>query len=63
MKFSPLLLSCFLTIFFIDAVAQKNEPSFKKLFNGKNLKGWMASAEKDSWQVVDGVLDVKSSPE
>ena len=63
MKFSYFLLTCLLTIFFTDALAQKNEPSFKKLFNGKNLKGWIASAEKDSWQVIDGVLDVKSSPE
>ncbi|MEY3320695.1 MAG: hypothetical protein RLZZ417_278 [Bacteroidota bacterium] len=63
MKFSYFLLPCLLTIFFTDALAQKNEPSFKKLFNGKNLKGWIASAEKDSWQVIDGVLDVKSSPE
>ncbi len=47
----------------MEALAQTKEPSFKKLFNGKNLKGWIASAEKDSWQVVDGVLDVKSSPE
>ena len=52
-----------MTFLFLDAEAQKNEPSFKKLFNGKNLKGWIASAEKDSWQVVDGILDVKSSPE
>ncbi len=63
MRFSPFLFLSFLTLFSLEALAQTKEPSFKKLFNGKNLKGWIASAEKDSWQVVDGVLDVKSSPE
>ena len=63
MRFSPFLFLSILTLFSLEALAQTKEPSFKKLFNGKNLKGWIASAEKDSWQVVDGVLDVKSSPE
>ncbi len=63
MRFSPFLFLSFLTFFSLEALAQTKEPSLKKLFNGKNLKGWIASAEKDSWQVVDGVLDVKSSPE
>jgi hypothetical protein len=63
MRFSPFLFLAILSFFSLEAMAQTKEPSFKKLFNGKNLKGWIASAEKDSWQVVDGVLDVKSSPE
>jgi len=63
MRFSPFLFLSILTLFSLEALAQTKEPSFKKLFNSKNLKGWIASAEKDSWQVVDGVLDVKSSPE
>jgi hypothetical protein len=63
MRFLPFLFLSILTLFSFESLAQTKEPSFKKLFNGKNLKGWIASAEKDSWQVVDGVLDVKSSPE
>jgi hypothetical protein len=61
LSYFPLFL--FLVLSFSNAEAQKNEPSFKKLFNGKNLKGWIATAEKESWNVVNGLLDVKSSAE
>ncbi|MBU6168758.1 MAG: DUF1080 domain-containing protein, partial [Bacteroidetes bacterium] len=63
MKFFASFFLFFILLFQFDATCQEKEPSFKKLFNGKNLKGWIASAEKESWQVVNGILDVKSSPE
>lgn len=63
MKFFASFFLFFILLFQFDATCQEKEPSFKKLFNGKNLRGWIASAEKESWQVVNGILDVKSSPE
>nr|MCS5630334.1 DUF1080 domain-containing protein [Pirellulaceae bacterium] len=32
------------------------EEGFKSLFNGKNLDGWKASENVDSWSVKDGML-------
>lgn len=41
--------------------AQK--PKMKKVFNGKNFKGWTVPENNTWWSVDDGVLIAKSGPE
>jgi hypothetical protein len=37
------------------------EPKLKKIFNGRNLKGWVLPQNNhDNWTVSDGILHVKS---
>jgi len=43
--------------------AQAQEPKLKKIFNGKNLKGWVEPANNVWWTVNDGILFVKSTAE
>lgn len=38
------------------------EAKMKKIFNGKNLKGWVVPAPESCWTVSKGVLLVKSEP-
>jgi hypothetical protein len=42
--------------------AQTKEPKLKKIFNGKNLKGWVAPDSNVWWSASKGVMFVKSSP-
>ncbi len=39
------------------------EPKMKKIFTGRNLKGWKAPENKSCWTASKGVLFVKSTPE
>jgi hypothetical protein len=59
MKKIPVVIF-FLTIFFA-ANAQQNKT--KKIFNGKDLKGWTVSQGADQWSASRGVLFVKNNPE
>ena len=38
-------------------------PKYKKVFNGKNLKHWVVPQDNIWWSVNDGVLFAKSGPE
>ena len=51
----------FLIGFVSTATAQ--EPKMKKIFNGKNLKGWTVPENNIWWSVDDGMLMAKSGPE
>ncbi|MEQ9441549.1 MAG: DUF1080 domain-containing protein [Cyclobacteriaceae bacterium] len=42
---------------------QADGPKMKKIFNGKNLKGWVEPENNIWWSVKDGMLLVKSGPE
>ncbi|WKN33301.1 DUF1080 domain-containing protein [Porifericola rhodea] len=42
---------------------QAKEPKMKKIFNGKNLKGWVIPENNIWWAAEDGVLTAKSGPE
>jgi hypothetical protein len=53
-----ILFSSFISTTF----AQTNEPKLKKIFNGKNLKGWVAPDSNVWWSASKGVMFVKSSP-
>jgi hypothetical protein len=56
------LLAAFLLLMFIVST-QAQDPKLKKIFNGKNLKGWVEPANNVWWTVNDGVLFVKSTAE
>ena len=48
---------------FATLVAYAQEPKLKKIFNGKNLKGWVAPANNTWWMAGKGILLVKSGPD
>ncbi|HEA22623.1 hypothetical protein LCGC14_0991490 [marine sediment metagenome] len=54
-----------LALFFIGCVytATAQEPKMKKIFNGKDLKGWTVPENNIWWSVDDGMLMAKSGPE
>ena len=45
------------------STAAAQEPKMKKVFNGKNLKGWTVPDNNIWWSVNDGILMAKSGPE
>lgn len=51
-----------LVLFLINMV-HAQEPKLKKIFNGKNLKGWKAPDNNIWWSASKGIMYVKSSPE
>ena len=56
------LLASFLLLMVIVSI-QAQDPKLKKIFNGKNLKGWVEPANNVWWTINDGVLFVKSTAE
>jgi len=56
------ILASFLLLTVIVST-QAQDPKLKKIFNGKNLKGWVEPANNVWWTVNDGVLFVKSTAE
>lgn len=45
----------------IRSAANAQEPSLKKIFNGKDLDGWVVpDNNRDNWTARDGILYVKS---
>lgn len=52
-------------LFFVGYVfaTSAQEPKLKKVFNGKNLKGWTVPDNNIWWSVKDGMLLAKSGPE
>ncbi len=60
MKISHTLFFLLLILGFGQLNAQKSK--MEKIFNGKNLKGWVVPAPESCWTVSKGVLLVKSEP-
>ena len=56
------ILATFLLLMFIVST-QAQDPKLKKIFNGKNLKGWIVPENNVWWTANDGVLFVKSTAE
>jgi len=56
------LLASFLLLTVIVST-QAQDPKLKKIFNGKNLKGWVVPDNNVWWTANDGVLFVKSTAE
>jgi hypothetical protein len=48
---------------FATLIAYAQEPKLKKIFNGKNLKGWVAPANNTWWMAGKGILFVKNGPD
>jgi len=44
-------------------IPSEKDPKLKKIFNGKNLKGWKAPDGNIWWTASDGILTAKSDPE
>lgn len=60
MKKIILFLSLF---FFVAQAGEAQEPKMKKIFTGKNLKGWIVPENNIWWTASKGILYVKSSAE
>lgn len=44
-------------------MVQVKEPKMKKIFNGKNLKGWVVPENNIWWTAGNGILSAKSGPD
>jgi len=55
----PLFALLIVSVLFIQA----DDPKMKKIFNGKNLKGWVEPDNNIWWSVEDGIMKVQSGPE
>ncbi|MCA9210865.1 MAG: DUF1080 domain-containing protein, partial [Planctomycetales bacterium] len=53
-RVSVLALSA--AMLFATLARAADQDGWVKLFNGKNLEGWKASENTDSWSVVDGAI-------
>jgi hypothetical protein len=54
----------FITLFFAMAFSSPLQgQKMKKIFNGKNLKGWVVPENNVWWKAEKGVLSVENSPE
>jgi hypothetical protein len=54
-----------LVVLFFNGIllTEEDEPKLKKIFNGKDLKGWKAPEGNIWWTTKDGILTAKSDPE
>ena len=50
-------------VLFLINIVQAQEPKLKKIFNGKNLKGWKTPDNNVWWTASKGILFVKSTAE
>lgn len=48
---------------FMNFTKDENEPKLKKIFNGKNLDGWVAPEGNIWWKAEKGILSAQSGPE
>lgn len=53
----------FILLLVVGQSMQAQDPKLKKIFNGKNLKGWVEPANNVWWTANDGILFVKSTAE
>jgi hypothetical protein len=52
-----------MTLIIVMGFVQAEDPKMKKIFNGKNLKGWVAPENNIWWTAQEGVLTAKSGPD
>jgi hypothetical protein len=59
------IITLTLTVLFINIglMVQGQNPKMKKIFNGKNLKGWEIPDGNIWWSASDGILTAKSGPD
>ena len=53
-KFAVLLSLVFALV--VSTSSHAKEKGFQTIFDGKSMKGWKASENKDSWKFKDGLL-------
>jgi hypothetical protein len=47
---------CLTAVLAMAAISHAAEPEWKTIFDGKSMKGWKASENKESWKLEDGTL-------
>ena len=52
-----------MSLLIVMGFVQKEDPKMKKIFNGKNLNGWVVPENNIWWTAQDGVLTAKSGPD
>lgn len=59
------IIALILAVLFVNAglMVQGQNPKMKKIFNGKNLKGWEIPEGNIWWSANDGILTAKSGPD
>lgn len=57
------ILFVVILLLFASTSLPAQQPRLKKIFNGKNLDGWVAPANNTWWTAGKGILHVKSGPE
>ena len=57
------LLAIAALFIFMNFTSNENEPKLKKIFNGKNLDGWVAPEGNIWWKAEKGILSAQSGPE
>ncbi|RAJ13763.1 3-keto-disaccharide hydrolase [Arenibacter echinorum] len=57
------IICTFLIVNFITLNMFAQDPVLKSVFNGKNLKGWVAPENNIWWSVENGILRAKSGPD
>jgi len=64
MRLITLASAALILALFINSqmLTEEKEPKLKKIFNGKDLKGWKAPEANIWWSVNNGILSVKSDP-
>lgn len=55
------IMIAFILFFGLQICTQAQEPKLKKIFNGKDLKGWVVPMASDEWTVSKGILFVKNN--
>ncbi len=60
----PLIRNVFLVFFLLSkfSFCEAQRPKFTKIFNGKNLSGWIIPDDKNCYTVAKKILSVKSEP-
>ena len=59
----PALLAIAALFIFMSFTNNENDPKLKKIFNGKNLDGWVAPEGNIWWKAEKGILSAQSGPE
>ena len=62
-KYSAPLIVIFILFINMSFTLDEKEPKLKKIFNGKNLDGWIEPDGNLWWTANKGVLSAKSDPE
>ena len=57
-----LIILCIVFFLGIGNTLQAGEPELKKIFNGKDFKGWQVPENNIWWTINDGILKTSNDP-